>query len=418
MAKKIADFLRGRFLQHTAIYLVFSFFNKGTIFLLIPVFTRVLTPEEYGAYSLFLVGILICNPLMTLCVHDAAMLVYYHRKFPICDYVSTFVFFCCIMLCLHWVVLFFLIWKSALPVFLLAAPLVVFAQVLMVLLQYMWLVMECPLPFGVFNSAYIIGKFCLCILAVVFCRLGLVGIIGAELLAACFTVVAALCILKKNNWLGWRFDRRCLSFGLKLGLAYFPSVLAMNLNYSVGRFFLAGRFDLSEVGIYSIGERLGAVVGMYVDSLNNVYCPWLFRTLPAEGSGRKVLLSVLGSALSVVLVAFVSVAGVYVLRRLLLGTKFSGSLVFVFWSACAYVLNGIYNLISNLIYYTEKTWILSALTVLAVSLNVLVTGVLIDYAGVVGVVYGPIAAWGVTLMAAIAVIVRLKACIWRRDRNA
>jgi O-antigen/teichoic acid export membrane protein len=273
----------------------------------------------------------------------------------------------------------------------------------------MWQLNEKPVPFGKFNFCYMSLQLFFQVGATAVLRLGWRGILAAQGLLAFFTTLLALALLRKNNWLAFRFDKNCLRFGLKFGLGYIPNVLAVRLNDSMGRLFLSQKFNLAETGIYAAGQKLGAIVNVYSSSFASVYNPWLLKKLSDDTCCdiRKITLSVLLASASVILFAWGGSLCMYIFSGFVLGENFERSLIFVFWSASAYALNGMYGIVSLFIYHTGKSWILSLLTVTAVGLNALFTWRFIRLYGIIGVAYAPVLAWAVTLALAVLVALRL-----------
>ena len=173
-------------------------------------------------------------------------------------------------------------------------------------------------------------------------------------------------------------------------------------------------FTLAETGIYAAGQKLGAVVNVYNFSFANTYRPWLFKKLAGDASRgnapqerRKIALSVLLAFGSTLLFAWGGSLCMYMFSGFILGKNFSEALVYVFWSASAYALNGMYSVVSLFIYHTGKSWILSLLTGTAVVLNAFFTWYFLRTFGMIGAAYAPVLAWGVTLTLSAAVALKL-----------
>jgi O-antigen/teichoic acid export membrane protein len=406
--------IRKRFFRHTLIYVTFAFLNKGLSFMLVPLFTRYLTPEGYGIYALFLTAVLISEPLMTFCVHDAIGNVYYDRsRFDILDYVSTSLLFCTCTFLLQLILIgslaFFRFDGFKFNPFFMAVPIVAFSYPMMGALGWMWQMKEKPVSFGCFHLFFMFSQLSLQIFVTVILKKGWQGVLFVQGALAIVTILLALFLLRVNGWLGARFDMKCLRFGLKFGLAYMPHTLAWKLNDSVGRLFVNRMYNLSDTGIYSAGQKLGAIVNVFSQSFNNAYRPWLLKKL-SDGSSRhrrKIFLSAVLAFAATALFAGGGSACMYLFSGFVLGRGFAGSIVYVFWSAAAYALNGIYGSVSIFIYQTGKSWIMSMLTAVAVLSNALLTWVFIRKFGMIGAAYAPVLAWGMTLALAVAVTVSL-----------
>ena len=137
------------------LYLLFSFLNRGLPFLLLPVYSRCLTPEDYGIYALFLTAVTISNPFLTLCWPSAIAFIYFNKEFDICRYVSTFFMVSLGLLTIQESLLCLLIFWSlvqwTVPTFLLLAPINALNLILMTIVTIMYQVKERPVAFGTFN---------------------------------------------------------------------------------------------------------------------------------------------------------------------------------------------------------------------------------------------------------------------------
>jgi O-antigen/teichoic acid export membrane protein len=401
----------GRFFKHLAFYVGFAFLSKGLAFLLVPLFTRYLTPEEYGIYALFLMAVLIDEPLFSFCAFSAIGHVYYNPRYDIGEYVSTFVVFCAGTFAAQMAVVGGGVFSPAFgfPAWLLCVPVVALSNIMTGILNNMWQLREKPFSYGLFNFFYMLSQLLLQVGAAVFLRLGWRGVLGAQVSLALLTIPLAGALLRKNGWLKWRFSGECLRFGLKFGAGMMPNAFAVRFNDSTGKFFMSQMFTLAETGIYAAGQKLGAVANVYNSSFVNTYRPWLFKKLAGDAARerRKIVLSVPLACVSMLLFAWGGSLCVYMFGGFILGGNFSEALVYVFWSASAYALSGMYGIVSLFIYHTGKSWILSLLTGTAVGLNALFTWRFLQVFGLMGAAYAPVLAWAATLALSVWTAVRL-----------
>ncbi|MBQ9564593.1 MAG: oligosaccharide flippase family protein, partial [Synergistaceae bacterium] len=305
---------RKSLLSRGAIYLFFAFLNRSMPFLLLPVYSRCLTTEDYGIYALFLTAVNIANPFLTLCWNNAIAYIYFNKYFDIRRYVSTFVLISVGLLAAQEGVLYLLsfahLGRWAVPLFLLLTPLNALGLALISVVNAMWQVHERPLAFGLFQMFCAGGKAAMNLCVVFMLRLGWRGLLASETLFYLIATVVTLTILCRAGWLGWTFDTQHLKAGLKLGVGFLPGTLANLLNDSIGRILLADRFTVTDVGVYSMGQKLGTVTGLYTASLNNVYQPWFFKKLHqgGKGVGRRIFLSLIVASASILV--FAGTAGI------------------------------------------------------------------------------------------------------------
>jgi len=414
--KKVWKRIPGRgFLSRGATYLFFSFLNQGISFLLLPIYSRCLTQEDYGIYALFLIVVMVSDSFLTFCVHDAVPNVYFDRRFDIRTYVSTFIFFTFTLLALQELLLFFVLRlcvDGELRWFFLLAPWNAMGKILLALVAWMWQLREQAFSFGLFQSFCVIARLVLNLTSVLLLRLEWRGLLISETVYYIGASAAAMLILRRSGWIARVFDWHCLRWGLKFGLGTLPGNLAIMLNDSVGRVFLADKFPLSAVGVYSMGQKLGSVTGIYTSSLLNVYRPWLFKVLSGgvrDGTRTKILRTQILACLSIMLFSVCVGTGVQFLSALILGRKFLDSLPYFWLSLISFTLTGMFSLPALLIYYARRTWTLSCLTVAAVVLNIGLTWLFLRAFGMIGAGYAPALAWGIVLLTTVPVTV----WVWR-----
>jgi O-antigen/teichoic acid export membrane protein len=273
----------------------------------------------------------------------------------------------------------------------------------------MWQLKEKPILYGRFNFCYLSAQLLMQVGATAFLKLGWQGVLCVQGILAVITIIVGLILLRENGWLGFCFNKECLKVGLKFGLGFIPNLLAARLNDAVGRLFVARNFDLDATGIYSAGQKLGMIVNVYNSSFISAYRPWLLKKLSGDAfrEKHKIFLSVIAAFASMLIFALGGSACMYLFSGFFLGESFQKSLVFIFWSSSAYALNGMYNVTSLFIYHTGKSWIISLHTIMAVSINTLLTLYFIRRFGMIGAAYAPVIAWGVTLIVSIFVAVSL-----------
>ena len=417
MFKKLGA-LRGRraLLSRGAVYLFFAFFNRSLPFLLLPVYSRCLTPEDYGVYALFLTAVTIANPFLTFCWHNALAYIYFNESFDIRRYVSTFLLVSLGLLALQEGTLYLLTFVPlgswTVPTFLLLAPINTLGLILISVVSVMWQVQERPLAFGLFQLFCAAAKATMNLSSVFLLRLGWRGLLASETLFYLIGIVAALVLLRRAGWLGWAFDRRHFKVGLKLGLGFFPGVLANILNDSIGRILLADRFSVDAVGVYSMGQKLGTVARLYTASLHNVYQPWFFKKINQGGKdlGRKIFLSLVLASSSILLFSGTAGLAMQLISGFVLGPAFRDAMPHFWLSLLSFSIVGIYYRLAYVIYSTGRTWILSCLTGMAALANISLTWIFLDVFGVIGAGYASATSWFLILLVSIPVALR----VWRR----
>jgi O-antigen/teichoic acid export membrane protein len=128
---------------------------------------------------------------------------------------------------------------------------------------------------SIFSTANSLGIIGIIVLFVVVYRWGLIGIYSAGLIAAVITALVAVAILK--TWINpvlvsWRRLKDMLIYGLPL----VPAVIAYWITISSDRFILQIFHNTSEVGLYSIAATLASGVALFTGAFQMAWGPFAF----------------------------------------------------------------------------------------------------------------------------------------------
>jgi len=117
-------------------------------------------------------------------------------------------------------------------------------------------------------------------LFVVWLRWGAFGLLLATSLSFAGGALLGLRYLPRSTRLG--IDRRVLRTSLAYGLPILPHALAGALLQSADRIILADQRGLSEVGLYTLAANLGSIVTMVSFGMNRAWSPFFLR-VDAQG---------------------------------------------------------------------------------------------------------------------------------------
>ena len=276
---------------------------KLIVIILIPIYARVFSPEEYGIVALIATLVSMLEMLFVLGLDNSSARWFYdtddtaHRKCTIASWFWCQIIVACLLsgallVLAPWVSEMLLgTRKHTLLVRLaaLAAPLATFRQVLGGWLRYRrraWTMAG----FSLVNSLETIG---LTILFVVLLRWGLLGIFTAGLLAAAVMAAIAICILR--GWISpghfsWGRLKPMLVFGLPL----VPAAIGTWITASSDRFILQALRGTAEVGLYSAAAVAASIVALATGAFQMAWGPFAYSILK-EPDSRRVYATVLAN---------------------------------------------------------------------------------------------------------------------------
>ena len=284
-----------RFFRDFLIYGVAGILGKIAAVLLMPVYTGILTQEEYGAMALILLCYGVISLFASLNIHSGIARDYYEQDIQRTGLVSTgFI--------------------SILTISLTVAVLLVCSRhfwmdsVIGLDRKYEWafVVMLCSVPFGSLQSylflltrfrkkalLYAIGtlsslfiRLGISIYGVVCLRAGIVSIFVGGLCAELFSIIFFGIINREHLRLTFQWDY------LKRALLYaaptLPAILAGWLDTSVGQVLINKFFSTEELGIYAVAVSLASVFTLISEAFNNIWSPYLFENYRRDGFWREV----------------------------------------------------------------------------------------------------------------------------------
>jgi O-antigen/teichoic acid export membrane protein len=392
MAYSLRSIVKG-----TSIYTLGSVLIKASGFLLIPVYTRYLSPSDYGVMSIVAVIVAIMTATLSMGMFQSQTRFYYDFNedrdkvgrllFTINVLVFSVALVVCIVLSVFGEGVFARIVKSDKVLF---YPFVIIA---------IWTAF-----FHVFNQLvanyYIAAKkyavsatlLFLQFLITVACVIYFVVFLGEGALGGVKGILIAQVVSFAAFY--WRY---ALHFVRRLNARYLRDVLAMGLPVtihatstavlaSVDKLIVEAFLPMAAVGLYTLGYKFGLVMSVIVVSVNRAWLPNYFELMkqPAGGQGREIrrMLCLWMTGLGAMCVA----GSVWSdqLVRLMAAPDFHGAANVVPMVLLAYFFQGIYFFMISPLFYFKKTAMLPLITVAGATVNVGLNFILIPRFGIMG----------------------------------
>jgi len=262
---------------------------------LIPLYTRVFTPSDYGVMSLIATFMALVGMFVVLGLDNSAARWYYDSKDPACQRSTIASWFWCevplaavfaalIVLLAPWISQ--VLWGSREHAVLVrlaavALPLSSASGILGKWFRYQRRP-AAAVSFGLGQTLLSIGLIAAFVLV---WRWGLVGLFTAQLAAAALAALAAVALLRGSispRAFSWPQLKAMLWFGLPL----VPAAIAFWLMTSANRFILNMYCDTHEVGLYSVAASLAAGVSLVVGAFTQAWGPFAYSILNARESAR------------------------------------------------------------------------------------------------------------------------------------
>lgn len=374
------------------IYTLSNVINSAIPFFLLPILTRYLTPLDYGIVSMFGVLVSFVTPFTGLSIHGAISRVYYERdSIDIKVYVGNCLFILLISTII--VGLFFYFFSdiisevSSVPSQILWMVVIISsAQFVSNIVLVLFQVQEKPIYFGLYSISQSALNMLLSITFVVIVGLSWNGRLYAQFFTFLFFLIISLIVLIKNNLVKFEYNRKYIEHALKFGIPLVPHALSGVIISFTDRIFITNMIGVEATGIYTIGYQIGMIINLLSSSFNQAYVPWLFSKLKEniQETKRKIVKLTYGYFIVIFLIAIIlSTAAPYLLKYLV-GNEFNESGKFVIWIALGYAFNGMYLMVTNYIFYVQKTVYLMIITVVSAIINIILNYILIKKNGSIG----------------------------------
>lgn len=391
MIQLIYKILNSSLFKASGIYTLSSIINAAIPFLLLPLLTRYLSPEEYGIVSMYALLLSITSVFTGLSVYGAINRAYFDEK--INDHKEY-------------------IWNSLIILFISSSFTFLLYNLLanyisnltgiptswiwtVVLVSFFQFVINCLLV--IYQAKLLAFKYAkiqigqslfnalLTILFVIILLLGWKGRLLAQILSVLFFGIMAFFILYKHYTVK-KINFYYIKHALKFGVPIIPHTIGGMLMTLTDRFIINNLLGLEKVGIYMVGLQLGMALALIADSFNKAYVPWLFEKLNQnnEDIKRKIVMFTYIYFLFMLFLSFLLFFMLKILFPIFIGEKFLIAEKVILWILLGNAFNGMYYMVVNYIFYTYKSHILAIITFIVGLLNVPITFLLVKFNEEVG----------------------------------
>jgi O-antigen/teichoic acid export membrane protein len=366
-------------------------------FILLPVLTRYLTVAEYGELAIFTIWISFITVFCGINVFAAADRKYFELKDDAGE-LAKYMYNCIVILVVSssivfMISIFFIDYISTIlnlgKGLVLAGIVIAFFNVLIQLRLGQWQVRGRPVKFGMFLISLSLTNLVVSLILVVNLDMQIEGrVLGIFLPAAIFFTIGLLS-LRKDKLLTPKFCLGHIRDAIKFGAPLIPHVVGFFLILGIDRAFISHKLGSESAGIYMVAVQFSLAVSIILNAVNKAFSPWLFNILNGDSYSEKLkvvrityFLYILISV-GVVLSFFVSRS----LVNLIVGPDFTDAALLVPFLILGQGIKGFYLLVTNYMFYEKKTEVISAVTISAGLINVILLTFAIDFFGILGAAY-------------------------------
>lgn len=381
--------------KHSFTYGSGQILTKAIGFFLIPVYTRFLLPRDYGIVSIAEVIISILGLLYIMGqIGSQARFYFDYNDKPqeLKEYIGTIVIFVFVVpLVITLGLTFFgkgffglIIKEIPFNPFILLAVWIAFLGIFFEFPLRLFQIREKSLKFALYSVVQSLLGICLVIYFVVIKREGALGYLKGNFWKTFVFFGLAWILLRHDIKLKINFKK--LKKSLFFGLPLVPHTLAGWILTMCDRIFLNHFRTLACVGIYSIGYKFGLIMSIITTSINYAWMPFFFSTAKEKGEEAKNIFSRLTTYYLVAILFIGLIISTFSKEVIILMTtpKYYDAYKIVPIITFTYVLNGMYFMVANAIFFMKKTRFLPIATFSAAILNIGFNLLLIPKYGMLG----------------------------------
>jgi len=366
--------------KETGIYTFSSGIASLISFLLVPVFTRLLSASEYGlvATAASIQGVLLV--LILLGLHSAVGREYFSGDSPsqFSRYLAT-----TMNIVLLWGGLLFgmllLVPQDIIYAVLMvdrwvviAACIMAFAGAINLFRMTLWQMAQKPFPYGLVTVLNVLVAGILGIVAVLALHMGAAGRIWGMAIASAGIALVILPGMWNRFRLSFVIDKTCARKAFSFGLPLVPHDLSNWVMSLADRILLGRLANLAVTGIYSVGVAFCQILSLVVDGFGRSWVPFVYAKLAENAPEAKREVVQIGKffVLFVSLIALGISVFSYEIVRLLLRKDFYESAGIIPLVNLGFVANSIYRVFVIPLFYSKNTAYLLLMSVTGAVLNV------------------------------------------------
>lgn len=212
----------------------------------------------------------------------------------------------------------------------------------------------------------------------------------------------------------FRPSLKLLKYAVTFGLPIVVHQLANTVHNAIDRFMLESFVPLEELGIYTLGFTIGATMNVFIASFNKAYQPMYFQHMSGDANNKQAAV-IKTFNIWLILVTSIAVAGMLLgtpFLSVFAGPSFQATTAIFPWVILAMFMGGFYYFFVSPIFYYKKTKYLPVITGISALINISFNFWLIPLLGIIGAAYATILSHAVQSIVALIISQRLYKMQW------
>ena len=342
----------------------------ATPFLLLPILTRALSPQQFGEVTSFLILTTVLANVAGLSAHGFVSVRYF--KSPAAEFKALVSSAAVAVVAAHVVAALSVAALFPLLQRLLGLPLglslfaVAAALALSLNLIFLAIFQSTGQPMLYLRARLIQGGFefflCVALLALFVPDSG--ARIYSYAAAVAASAFAGLLLCLRRGHLGRSIDRTQIRSLAAFGVPMLPHIVAGSALAYLDRVMVSSLLGTESLGIFMVAMQIGMVMFVLIEPLNKALAPWLFEQLAKDEPAMRQMIVRKTYLLSAALIAIGVVVAVVASAFFdqLIGARYAAAKPLVPLLVAGFVLQGMYYTVVNYLFYAERTGRLSVMS--------------------------------------------------------
>lgn len=380
--------------KNSSIYTFCALLQKGSGFLLLPVYTSYLTPEDYGIMNLItsITGFL---SILFLCsLHAAAGR--FHFKYDSLKEQSVAwgtILLLVLFNSFFWGGISIIFHNVLIDPFATGVPFypLVFIALIGTILSPLYLFyqkwLQCKQEGGKYARNLVLNfvlQTILNLILLIFFHKGVTGMILSSFIVSLIFFIYSLIKFIPNVSL--HINKPIAKSAIKYSLPLLPHSVSGYSSVMVDRILLNKMVSSYEVGLYSVANQFGNILYVVTSSINQAFNPWLFEILERRPTKSDLLPIYTFAEISTIICCFIALTVTILspeLIMLMTQKNFHISWQPIIYISFGYVLNGLYFFYSNSLFLSHTKYVM-IISISAAVINFVLNIILIPYWGYCG----------------------------------
>ena len=374
-------------LKNIGLLTLSNFGSKILVFLLVPLYTRLLTTEEYGIYDIYLTTITLLIPILSLNIVEAVMRFTLDKKI---EKSSVFtiglkiairsIMYCMILVVINYLTNFISIFNQYPQYFLLYYSL----NVLYDLVTQFVKSMEKILDFAIASILNSLTMLLLNILFLVVFRMDLRGYFLANCIA--FILPIAYLVVRLRLWK--YISKKGEDKNLKDDMIKYSTPLIMNtigwwITNASDRYILTAMKGLSENGIYSVSYKIPSILNVVQAIFSQA---WIMSAVKAYDDKEAEFINktyTIYNALFVIMCSSIIIF-VKIITKILVANDFYEAWRYAPFLMVSVLFTSLSNFLGGIFAASKQSTMLGKTTIIGAVINIVLNVILINYMGTMG----------------------------------